>query len=191
MLSAANICFNRRFSFSSALVCEIIDALYSHTSPANCKTRPCSRQSSATRTPPSVLRRIASIWGSLYLVIFLRISSCILSRKFNLCRPLSSGGVYPLSRCGLDSRAPPLWWRPRCFRRPSGNSARWDEDFTRAPDQDGWEHTQADKRLSEVIARVGLGSLRSYRARTSMPRPPPGMGRRENMSGKGICLGPR
>ena len=53
----------------------------------------CSRHSSQTGTPPSAWRRIVRIWGSLYLVIFIKISSDILPRKFYFRIPLVSGGL--------------------------------------------------------------------------------------------------
>lgn len=52
---------------------------------------PCSRHKSATGTPPSAWRRVARIWGSLYLVIFIPISSFILPRKFYFRGLLLSG----------------------------------------------------------------------------------------------------
>ena len=57
-----------------------------------CTTR-CSWHSSQTGTPPSPWRRIARIWRSLYLVIFIKISSDILPRKFYFRIPLVSGGI--------------------------------------------------------------------------------------------------
>jgi len=45
------------------------------------------------RQPPSACRRITRIWGSLYLVIFIKIFSCILLRKFYSRIPLVSGGL--------------------------------------------------------------------------------------------------
>ena len=53
----------------------------------------CSWHSSQTGTPPSPWRRIARIWRSLYLVIFIKISSDILPRKFYFRIPLVSGGI--------------------------------------------------------------------------------------------------
>ena len=59
---------------------------------------PCSRHSSETGTPPSAWRRIARIWGSLYLVIFIKISSDILPRKSYFRIPLGSGLITRISR---------------------------------------------------------------------------------------------
>jgi hypothetical protein len=53
----------------------------------------CARHSSETGTPPSACRRIARIWGSLYLVIFIKIASDILPRKLYFRSPLLSGGI--------------------------------------------------------------------------------------------------
>jgi len=59
-----------------------------------------------TVTPPSAWRRIARIFGSLYLVIFIKISSFILARKFYFRIPLVSGGGLPADRTlrGLVNR---------------------------------------------------------------------------------------
>jgi hypothetical protein len=54
---------------------------------------PCSQHSSETGTPLPAWRRIARIWGALYLVIFIKISSDILPRKFYFRIPLVSGGI--------------------------------------------------------------------------------------------------
>ena len=54
---------------------------------------PCSRQSSATGTPPPARRRNARIWGSLYLVILISISPLISARKFYSRSPVLSGGL--------------------------------------------------------------------------------------------------
>ena len=45
------------------------------------------------RQPPSACRRITRIWGSLYLVIFIKTFSCILPRKFYFRIPLVSGEI--------------------------------------------------------------------------------------------------
>ena len=61
---------------------------------------PCSRQSSATGTPPSAWRKIARIWGSLYLDNLMKISSCNVPRKFYLSIPLMAGGITSYSEIG-------------------------------------------------------------------------------------------
>ncbi len=81
----------------------------------------CSRHSSQTGTPPSAWRRIARIWGSLYLVIFIKISSDILPRKFYFRIPLVSGGDYPILAQDL-----PLSTSKIAFaRRAIPYSSRW------------------------------------------------------------------
>ena len=65
----------------------------------------CSWHSSQTGTPPSPWRRIARIWRSLYLVIFIKISSDILPRKFYFRIPLVSGGITQYVRVSLNGLA--------------------------------------------------------------------------------------
>jgi hypothetical protein len=55
---------------------------------------PCSRQSSATGTPPSAWRKIARIRGSLYLVIFIQNLLIHIAEKILLPQPLTFGGDY-------------------------------------------------------------------------------------------------
>ncbi len=66
----------------------------------------CSRHSSDTGTPPSARRRIARIWGSLYLVIFIKISSCILAEKIRIPHPHSFRGDCPSKLEFLTSIGP-------------------------------------------------------------------------------------
>ncbi|PIL18722.1 hypothetical protein P775_19310 [Puniceibacterium antarcticum] len=57
---------------------------------------PYSRHSSATCKPPYPWRSIARIWSSLNLVIFIRVSSVILLRKFYVRIPLVAGRITAL-----------------------------------------------------------------------------------------------
>lgn len=53
---------------------------------------PCSLQNSATDTPTSAWRRIARIWGSLYIVIFIQNLLMHFAKKNLRPRPLTFGG---------------------------------------------------------------------------------------------------
>jgi hypothetical protein len=62
---------------------------------------PCSRHRSGTGTPPSACRKIARIWGSLNLLVFIKIYSIIMPRKFYFCTQSISGGITPPPPGGL------------------------------------------------------------------------------------------
>ena len=84
----------------------------------------CSWHSSQTGTPPSPWRRIARIWGSLYLVIFIKISSDILPRKFYFRIPLVSGGITQASSSTRNPAMKKVWVRQCQIRASAFNRAR-------------------------------------------------------------------
>ena len=92
MLISAYIFFSRRFSSSIAFIWLIIDTsmppyLERHLQ-KEALLIPCSRHNSGTGKPPSAWRRIARIYGSVNLLIFIKISSIMLSEKILLLKPV-------------------------------------------------------------------------------------------------------
>ena len=54
---------------------------------------PCSRQSSAAGTPPSIWRSTPMTWAAVNRVVFIGMSSVILPGKLYFRIPLRSGGI--------------------------------------------------------------------------------------------------
>ena len=100
----------------------------------------CSWHSSQTGTLPSLWRRIARIWGSLYLVIFIKISSDILPRKFYFRIPLVSGGITQSWRricpC-LKAKSRSHDVRSRTLHGGDANTAQVQADWRRIRNLDG------------------------------------------------------